>query len=80
MPAKKYKVNLSEDERDYLKQLTSKGKASARKITHAQILIHADEGEPTGALKDADIAKAIHISHMTVEGNAYSITYAPRRQ
>ena len=30
-------------------------------------MIHADEGEPTGALKDADIAKALHISHLTVE-------------
>ena len=67
MPAKKYKVRLTEDERDYLKQVISKGKASARKITHSQILIHADEGALEGSLKDADIAKAVHISHLTVE-------------
>jgi transposase len=67
MPAKKYKVNLSEDERVYLKQLISTGKAAARKITHAQILIHADEGKVTRAVKDTDIAKALHISHLTVE-------------
>ncbi len=67
MPAKKYKVNLSEDERVYLKQLISTGKAAARKITHAQILIHAEEGKVTRAVKDTDIAKALHISHLTVE-------------
>ena len=67
MPAKKYRVNLTEDERDFLKQLISKGKAAARKITHAQVLIHADESGSTSPLKDADIAKAVHISRLTIE-------------
>ena len=67
MPAKKYRVKLTSDEHDYLKQLLSKGKVSARKITHAQILLHADESVLGGSLKDDDIAKAIHISRLTVE-------------
>ncbi len=67
MPAKKYRVKLTEDERDYLKQLLSKGKVSARKMTHAHILIHADEGAAAGSLKDEDIAKAVHTSRLTVE-------------
>jgi transposase len=67
MSIKKYKVTLTENELDDLKQLVSKGKASARKITHAQILLHANEGASGGALKDTDIAKAIHISRLTVE-------------
>ena len=67
MAVKKYRVKLTEEERDYLKQLISKGKASARKITHAQILTHADETLIEGSLKDTDIAKAIHISRLTVE-------------
>src|SRR3990172_8249265 len=67
MPAKKYRVKLTEAERDYLKRLISKGKVSARKMTHAHVLIHADEGAATGALKDADIAKAVHSSRLTVE-------------
>lgn len=66
MPAKKYRVKLTEDERSCLKQLISKGKASARKIIHANVLIHADEAV-AGSLKDKDIAKAIHISRLTVE-------------
>ena len=67
MSVKKYKVTLTEDELNDLKQLVSKGKASARKITHAQILLHANEGASGGALKDTDIAKAIRISRLTVE-------------
>jgi hypothetical protein len=67
MPAKKYRVKLTTDERDYLTQLLSKGKASARKITHAQILLHADESAPEGSLKDDDISKAVLISRLTVE-------------
>ncbi len=67
MSTKKYKITLAEDELDYLKQLISKGKASARKITHAQILLHANEGVPEEALKDTEIAKAIRISCLTVE-------------
>jgi len=67
MPAKKYRVKLTEDERDYLKQLISTGKVSARKMNHAQVLLHADECATTGALKDEEIAKAVHISRLTVE-------------
>ncbi|HEY4699476.1 MAG TPA: IS630 family transposase, partial [Nitrososphaerales archaeon] len=45
MPAKKYKVTLTEDERQELSTLVSKGKAAARKITRARILLLADESE-----------------------------------
>lgn len=67
MSTKKYRVKLTEDEREDLKQLISKGKAAARKMTHAQILMHADENAAAGSLKDVGIAKALHISHLTVE-------------
>lgn len=67
MPAKKYRVKLTEAERHDLRQLISKGKVAARKLTHAHILIHADEGAVTGALTDEEIAKAVHSSRLTVE-------------
>ena len=60
-------MKLTTEERDYLKQLIRKGRISARKIAHAQILIHADESRATGSLKDADIAQAIQVSRLTVE-------------
>lgn len=67
MPAKKFGVKLTEEERDYLTQLISQGKIAARKLTHAQILLHADEASETGSLKDREIAKAVHSSRLTVE-------------
>ncbi len=67
MSIKKHKVTLTEDELDYLKQLISKGKVSVRKITHAQILLHANEGVPEEALKDTEIAKATRINCLIVE-------------
>lgn len=67
MPAKKYRVTLTQEERENLTDLISQGKTAARKLTHAQILLHADEASIVGSLKDADIAKAIHTSRLTVE-------------
>ena len=68
MPAKKYRVKLTEGERNYLLQLTSRGKVAARKLNHAKVLLHADEAsEKTGMLKDAGIAIAVHISLKSIE-------------
>ena len=67
MPAKKYKVILTEEERIELVKLTSKGKIGVRKLIHAQILLLSDESGEKISLKDADIAKAQNISRLTVE-------------
>jgi hypothetical protein len=40
--SKKYVVRLKKAERDLLLGLVSKGKAAARKIVHAQILLRVD--------------------------------------
>jgi DNA-binding transcriptional LysR family regulator len=39
----KYRVTLTEDERAQLAQMVSSGKAAARKLTHARILLLADD-------------------------------------
>ena len=62
MPAKKYIVDLSSEEREQLLGLISKGNPSARKTTRARILLKADEG-----LKDAEIVEALNTSRPTVE-------------
>ena len=62
MPAKKYVVKLTADERQYLLALTSKGTLGARQMKRAQILLKADEG-----LKDAEITAALNTSRPTVE-------------
>jgi transposase len=62
MPAKKYIVKLTPQEREYLLSLTSKGEVRARKMKRAQILLKADEG-----MKDKEIQNALNTSRPTVE-------------
>ncbi len=42
---KKYIVTLEPEERDLLEHLIRKGRAAARKLTHARILLKADNTE-----------------------------------
>jgi transposase len=67
MPAKRYKVTLSAEERSGLTQLVNKGKAAARKLAHARILLLADEGEGGPGWKDDQIVAALSLSRSTVE-------------
>ena len=62
MPAKKYIVDLSREEREQLLTLMSHGKPAARKVTRARILLKADEG-----LIDSVIASVLNTSVSTVE-------------
>ena len=64
--AKKYRVTLTEDEQATLKKLVSTGKAAARKLTHARILLLADEHSAGGGQTDESIAKVLHVGHVTV--------------
>jgi len=66
MSSKKYHVSLTQEEREELTQLTSRGKVSARKLNHAKILLHADEVSGN-SIKDVEIAKALHVSVSSVE-------------
>ena len=62
----KYRITLSVEERTWLEQLVSAGQAAARKLTHARVLLLADErhGE---ACSDAEIVSALGISVRTME-------------
>jgi transposase len=61
LPAKKYIIDLTADERDALLQLIRKGKPSARKVTRARILLQAADG-----FTDAQIATALTTGEATV--------------
>lgn len=63
----KYKVTLTQDERDELQSMVKKGKAAARKINHARILLLADEGEFGPGKTDVRIVDALETSVRTVE-------------
>ncbi len=67
MPAKRYIVSLTAEERIALKTLTTTGKASAQKINHAQILLQADVNQAKGGYTDQKISEALNISTRTIE-------------
>jgi Homeodomain-like domain len=67
MPAKRYKVTLTDEERQALLALLSKGKAAAHKLTRARILLQADQSPQGPAWSDAQIQQALHVGRMTVE-------------
>jgi|tagenome__1003787_1003787.scaffolds.fasta_scaffold18513651_1 transposase len=82
MPAKRYVVDLTPEERSQLEALIQKGKASARSIRRAHTLLLAADG-----LADHAIAQALHIGHATIErtrqrfvfeGLAAALTEKPR--
>jgi transposase len=52
----KYRVALSEEEREGLMRMVSAGKAAARKLTHARILLLADVANGPGHCDDAIVA------------------------
>lgn len=62
MPAKKYHVELRDEERRALEQLLRRGTHATRTLTRARILLQATEG-----LRDDEIATAVHTSVPTVE-------------
>ena len=56
---KKYPVILSETEREELKRLIATGTAPARKLTHARILLKADQSAEGAGWVDEQVAKAV---------------------
>jgi len=64
---KVYRVKLTPEERAQLQQLLSKGKSAARTLTHARILLKADEGEAGPCLTDDEIALDLEVNRSTVE-------------
>jgi hypothetical protein len=55
----KYSVNLSEAERERLKQISRNGQAPAKKILHARILLLADQTHADGGWTDERIGEAL---------------------
>ena len=62
----KYAVELTEDERARLRTLIGGGTAAARTLTHARILLKANQGEGGPAWADAPIAAALEVHPATV--------------
>jgi Homeodomain-like domain len=59
MVNKKFIVRLSGEERERLDKLISKGKASAKIVLKARILLKADKGEAGKGWADEEICRAL---------------------
>ena len=68
---KKYRVTLTVLEREELAALLARGKADVRKLKHAQVLLHADEGVGGAGHGpgwcDTQIAEAVEVGVATVQ-------------
>lgn len=64
---KKYIVTLTEVERQMLQSMLSRGKAAARKLMHARILLKADVSAGRPALSDDAIGEDVEAGRTTVE-------------
>ena len=63
---KKYTVRLTPEEKQELQHLINQGKAAARKLTHARILLKANCTQEQGGWTDQAIHQAIDVSLSTI--------------
>jgi hypothetical protein len=79
-------VRLTADERQQLQRLLTVGPAPTRQLTHARILLKADEGPGGPAWPDKRIAEALDVAPITVgrvrqryatEGVAAALVHRP---
>jgi len=64
---KRYVVTLTDQEREGLETMLAKGRAAARKLTRARILLKADQGAGGPAWTDEAIVAALDVGRATVE-------------
>jgi transposase len=62
-----YKVTLTDEERELLRSMLSSGKAAARKLNHARLLLFADKAADGLRRTDQEIAVTLGIGPRTVE-------------
>jgi transposase len=64
--AKRYRVTLTAEEREALGHMISRGKAAARRLVHARVLLQADASEGGPDWTDTRIAEAVRVSVRTI--------------
>jgi transposase len=66
-PNKRYVVRLERSERERLQRLVSVGKGAARKLTHARVLLQADQSTEGPGWTDERIAEGLGVTIRTIE-------------
>lgn len=63
----RYRVTLSPEEREYLEDITKRGKQSAQKFTHARALLLCDTVDENSTRTVASVAEAVGVTCRTIE-------------
>jgi len=63
----RYKVTLTEKEREQLLSITKGGVHTSKKVIHALILLNCDEGKFSDKVKNEDIAKVLKVGARTID-------------
>ncbi len=66
-PPTKHRVTLSAAQRRHLTELVTAGRHPARTLTHARILLKANDGPGGPGWTDTQIASALDVSRATIE-------------
>jgi Homeodomain-like domain len=64
---KRYRVTLTDEERQDLQKMVSVGKGAARKLMRARVLLLADQREGGPAKPDPEIVEALSCGRATIE-------------
>src|SRR6266705_1180312 len=62
-----YPVRLTPQQRESLSEITRHGRAPARKIRHAQVLILSDHNRPGGKMNRSEIGEAMGMHVNTID-------------
>jgi transposase len=63
----KYKVTLTEQEKDELMSITKGGTHTSKKVIHALILLNCDEGQFSDKVNNEEVAKVLKIGARTID-------------
>ena len=63
----KYKVTLTQNEREELLSITKGGTHTSKKVIHALILLNCDQGEFSDKVNNEDVAKVLKIGDRTID-------------
>lgn len=63
----RYKVTLTQNEREELLSITKGGTHTSKKVIHALILLNCDQGEFSDKVKNEDVAKVLKIGDRTID-------------